>query len=774
MKKIYVIGFALFFMVIGITMPSFATDVNNFQELKNAVGGALNNEEIVINSSFEIEEKINISNKSITIKGRDDTIVLNRKDSFLDCFFNVEQTGGLTIKNIILDGGAPNFEPDLENRYYDTSGYIVIPIKNDNLDIKSKNSMIVSYGVLNIEEATLRNNYNSIYNKYGGAVRTLKGTISIKNSNIKHNLSIRGAGVSSENSVSLNIDNVNFIDNYGYSTSGNSFGGGIQIYNVNNVEVKKSKFINNSVNKRNGGAIFVYSKATSDVYDFKIEECDFQDNKCGNDGGAIEFSGTGEPNIKADIVKCMFINNKALAEKGQSLGSSISSIVLGLNTKYNIKECTFDGNKSAGGVFTDHGTGPSVDFEKCTFKNNYANDGSVLYSLLGYYNFDNCEFFDNTANNTGMIYLMSRSAKTTETKYKEPYINIKECEIYKNSVNTAGIICIMTRDGYKTAKCQIEDTNIYKNEGKTGIIAIQNSNIDLKNNVKIKNNTVTSYAGGIYIMKNSTCDISGNDIEISGNEAKSNAGGILNNSSTLNITGKNIKIEENKVTDGKGGGIYSTGIINTSGDSRIIVCDNEANEEGGGIYISSTSTGVTDLSNMEIYNNKSNKAGDDIYSEANIILNNLKDKGLKLKDKTDITGWFYDGYERLEDSTEIYKRWSDKDTDKYIKLFEGIFPVNISEKIALKAAHGEIKKDENNQEQNNQNNEENEKDKDNKGNIENKEEQNEIKQDIIEDIIQIENKIPITGDKIGLYIIVLSLSIISIMSIIIYKIKFKK
>lgn len=142
-------------------------------------------------------------------------------------------------------------------------------------------------------------------------------------------------------------------------------------YNINiaeNVTVQNCKFINNSgyyenfENTSNAGALGLYGNNS------KLINCVFDSNWViggrTSYGGAIQI-GMDDPNYKALVKNCTFINNKAMCVTGSSHGGAgcVRNGVEYINCKF------INNSASQGGALTFHASGK---LQNCTFINNTA------------------------------------------------------------------------------------------------------------------------------------------------------------------------------------------------------------------------------------------------------------------------------------------------------------------------------------------------------------------------------------------------------------------
>ncbi len=167
----------------------------------------------------------------------------------------------------------------------------------------------------------------------------------------------------------ISIDSCNFTN-----CSSNSDGGAIYAEDCENVYLKHSNFINNSINndeEGSGGAI--YSNGS-----FTIENCSFINNSAPWEG-ACRIGNSS-------VVNCSFVNNFVINDIG-AIRIDDGSVV----------NCSFEGNsagKAAGAIYSNG----SLNVLNCSFINNFAHSygGGIHSSSLTAVN---CSFVNN--NNPG-------------------------------------------------------------------------------------------------------------------------------------------------------------------------------------------------------------------------------------------------------------------------------------------------------------------------------------------------------------------------------------
>lgn len=199
----------------------------------------------------------------------------------------------------------------------------------------------------------------------GAGIRSWEAGLTLRNCTLRDNRARAGAAISCISWGALTIDNCTFADNSAVNVVvGSANGGGALYAGVVPATISRSSFLNNR-GLYAGGAIYSGAPLT-------VSRCTFADNTAVYNGN-LTGGGSVRTAAAAAFLDCRFTRNTA------SSGGAVSS---GL----------------ARGLF--------VTFDRCTFENNSASDGSggaVHGALLnagtsgGGYTFRDCSFFRNSA-----------------------------------------------------------------------------------------------------------------------------------------------------------------------------------------------------------------------------------------------------------------------------------------------------------------------------------------------------------------------------------------
>ena len=332
--------------------------------------------------------------KSVTIDGGSHLIDIS---GCSDAFITVAESVEVTLRNLKLDGGATGFEVD-----YDAVTYTnyTIPLKVGSLanDPKASKSAIISSGSLICENVDVSNRYTA---SVGGAMQILAGSVTLTDCDFTHNYgtSKGGAlfigshfGTRTEYPVEMvTIQNCTFTKNY------TGHGGAIYAYNMAEMVVEDSAFVDNTANGGKGGAIDLFSQTTRptiamalglDFMQTTIRDCTFRGNWAGNDGFAIQ-------SYDSDLY---IYDSKFIENVGVHPTSSVGTVSIEAYRHadesqriYTLMDgCLFEGNRGPCAVYGDHSSISDLDVTDCVFRNNVGNMSFLLYSATT--NMSDCRF----------------------------------------------------------------------------------------------------------------------------------------------------------------------------------------------------------------------------------------------------------------------------------------------------------------------------------------------------------------------------------------------
>ena len=257
-------------------------------------------------------------------------------------------------------------------------------------------------------------------------------------------------------------------------------------------------------------------------------------------------------------------------------------------------------------------------------------------------------------------------------------LEVTDCRFEKNQGGA-----IQSGSGNTTIVDSTFEENQSGNAAGAAIQLTQNVGCTITGSDFLGNATNTNRMGGAVYVDHGTLDIT--DCTFKGNSA--GFGGAIAVADGVKLTiGNNTDCLDNNAS--YGGGIYANGAnINIAANS--VLCNNIASGYGGGIYASASNINIA--ANSAVYNNTAATAGDDLFffSKSTFTLPNAKDMSgdrILSSDKTEITGWYHDGYKwnaaanNGQGGFKDIGRWTAETADEYV-LVE-----NDSHAISLKAA----------------------------------------------------------------------------------------
>ena len=342
--------------------------------------------------------------------------------------------------------------------------------------------------------------------------------------------------------------------------------------------------------------------------------------------------------------------------------------------------------------------------------------GVNIQNVAGTVTLDNCTITKNEASNAGGgVYIASSGTVT-----------IKDGKITENTAGNSGagiyVTCGINPQKDGNLSCALDGVMIETNTSNStggGIAASGNHpnaamvTVEMKDGTSISHNKAkTSWdgngGGGVYITGSATRFIMNGGI-ISDNEALCGAGILSATRDGLQINGGSIV---DNIANGDGGGIYAKRYkFQDKYDklliaNKVIVSNNKAKRNGGGLWIGDN-LNATIEKGSQVYNNRADIMGDDIYfSGTNSTLNlpeatEMSGDLILTSDNVPITDWYYDGFKNTNTRYRWGEKYSELDMDAtaangaqtyktgiYYEIFKPV--ENFKGTIALKAAHAQL------------------------------------------------------------------------------------
>lgn len=485
MKKLFsIVLFGLIF--IPSIVNAEPKSVNTFEELKSAITSGEN--EINIESDFLFTDNLTISS-NVVINGNSHTI--SRDQNYLKGLFTINETGNLEIKNLTIDGKAPGWTMDYDNRYYtgaNNTGYVRVPTINTSGDLVATATLITNSGSFKLDNSTITN----VLSSASGAVLKGTGNNAILNSSIIHTGSKTTTGSFYLTGGTLDISNSKFIGNVGgvSSTTGVKIGA-IYAANLTTLTIRNNTLFEDNFAQGDGGALSISKSNVT------ISDTIFRHNMCGNDGSSIEFS-SNVAGYTVLIENTIFENNYGFATTGQSMGTIL--LRQWVNTKENpivLKNNIFRDNKvGAGAAIADIANGgkTNVYMENIEIYGNQLGGGVVAYVQYANYEVKGLNIHDNSLVSGGSFYIVGAVDVT-----------IEDATINNNTTSGVGGGFYMGAGNVNIKNSEISNNTSTDNAG--GGIYVRGSRVGSNpnltiENTTIKNNKAKGIGGGISVLDN--------------------------------------------------------------------------------------------------------------------------------------------------------------------------------------------------------------------------------------------------------------------------------
>lgn len=443
-------------------------------------------------------------------------------------------------------------------------------------------------------------------------------------------------------------------------------GGGVFVSNNSNVTITDSEIQNNTGTR--GGGIYV-DNSTVEVEDSTIDNntatdvpSDSPTSNHGLGGGIYSFDSTLTvtdstiSNNTAEGSTSPFKYKKTGRLWSSSLGQGGGGIcAVGEKSDVTLDGVTVTDNKATYSEGSNNGNGGGIEAQggsltvtDSTISDNNArgNGGGIASAVGNKLDVSDTIIQGNKSNNGGGIHLSASTATLTKTDILENaasgsegggmYIGsqadatLKDCTVANNkSGRDGGGIAI------KISTVTLDDTTVENNQAVNGGglslwgNVLFSGSLTLQNGSIIRNNTASSYGGGLYLQDN--VSLKSENSEISGNKAPYGAG-IAALQYTANVSSPKLELVDTKVNNNgdattvMGGGLYAvSGVTITAEGSSI---SNNSAEWGGGIL---TNTNVTLNANNTKFlgNTASNGGGILLWNNSSADLNNSEVGGNK-------------------------------------------------------------------------------------------------------------------------------------------------
>lgn len=396
---------------------------------------------------------------------------LSRNGSYTGSYFHVEQGASLVLKNVTLDGGAPEWSMNYDGQIPYNKVYINVPVIYGETEICADAPLIKNEGELTMESCTLQNARAAT----AGSAVEQAGKLTAVNCIFQHNLSdktnVMGGAVCLKTGSVTEFRATSFLNNTAGILGGFSYGGAIAATGSGTgtkLTIKEDCRFEENFAQGNGGAIYVVKT------ELNVENSVFKKNKVGNDGGAFWLSNRPvdeelvNPQPVCSFTEVKFEENEGLALTEQSLG---------------------------GGVYVEGWYGEEILFKDCAFqKNKASNGGAIADQYPSQIHMSGCRLEENGAAwSGGAIY-----AQTLELKIEGSSITGNKAQ-YGSAVMQIMLSQII-----------LEDTQVTKNQCNSsslgGTFMLYGSSnfekgpcLELGKNAAITENSSAALGGGILV-----------------------------------------------------------------------------------------------------------------------------------------------------------------------------------------------------------------------------------------------------------------------------------
>ena len=425
-----------------------------------------------------------------------------------------------------------------------------------------------------------------------------------------------------------------------------------------------------------GGGLFIVDATV------KLENLIVTKNQTvGLSGNYARTGGGGIAAVNAAVT----LNNVAVTENNRSAISNGGGGIFAEGGSLTIKGSTIEGNSSngtGGGIFAEN-TLVNIDTSFIQENHTQTNGGGI--------------YIANDRGICNQTHPFTFSEKVTTMPEGES--SISNTTIGDNIANgLGGGMYIGGGHCLRISNSTITDNRVEDSSGNGqggGIVAYTCGNLTL-DNTKIIANKADS-GGGIFLLNtsgNNPIITLKNDTQVSENKASGYGGGIYAwpsaKNASLRIILNRASISNN--TSAGGSGIFT---FSSSEKARIsielqqdaVLCNNKATSYGGGIYAYNY-TDITAATDIALYNNTADTAGDDLFLNGGTTFTlpkatDMSGDKILTADGEKITGWFYDGWGK--------PRWGDG--SKGSKYYDEYTPIaGETTPMALKAAHEQLYK----------------------------------------------------------------------------------
>ena len=273
------------------------------------------------------------------------------------------------------------------------------------------------------------------------------------------------------------------------------------------------------------------------------------------------------------------------------------------NSDINLNYCNFSDNTatSNGGALRATNSNSSVAIANSVFENNKCRNGGGAININSNIdlNIDNCIFTGNKAGYSyygGAIYVNQNCP-----------VQIQNSTFNNNKSTSGGAIYISSYFGNTILDGNTLDSNLaYANGGAVYLGSYGDTCLIINNNIR-NNNTLTGWAGAVYIDQYNVVNFNKN--EVYNNQAQNSGGIRMNNYTTFNSS--NNVYSYNTSTNSNGGAIYTSYYDTISFVNDIFDNNQSVTSNGGAIYANPYN--IVSIESCDFKNNRSASSGGALY-----------------------------------------------------------------------------------------------------------------------------------------------------------------
>ena len=485
-----------------------------------------------------------------------------------------------------------------------------VSIDNSSFTNNGEINNLSTGGAIQIDSGNViitKSNFTNNIASWGGAIQSYQGIINISGSNFNENIAIYGGGAIKNDGVKrrtslsfLSISNSTFTNNRVTNNSDDKFfspGSGGAILNYGNVSIDNSSFINNTANSTGGAIQHAYCYILS-ATKISINNSIFTNNTAAESGGAISNNGK-------NYIRLVEISNSILTNNTAIRGGVIAN-----NGNLTVIDSVFNNNKATlygGAIYNLYGNSSIINTD---FSNNMLTEslsevplGGAVYNYEGEVSIEDSTFDNNVAPWAGGA-VYNNGNITISTNVFTFNTALYGGAVFNNENGLVNIENSNFRDNFVTGTNPNDNSGAYG-----GAINNYGGNLLVEYSIFTNNTAIGDYggAGAIISSRGNTVIIKSNFTNNSGVYS----GAIENDYGNLYILGSKF-VNNNASTAGALMNFEGVLIVRNSS-----FMNNTAIQDAGAIV----NTGNTSINNSRFINNKATEHAGAIANNGNLTIN---------------------------------------------------------------------------------------------------------------------------------------------------------